>query len=154
MDHDRLNSSTCGDDSVSASVKAFLVSGRLGAVSLLVAAMMIGQSLGLSCAAAEPAGTQRGFALIWSPFYNGPQIAQSLGEMANVGANSVQFTPAWGQQATNASAIARTSVTMSDDNLERAIALAHNHGLKVLLTPHVNVPNDSRSAIRPDDREA
>jgi hypothetical protein len=130
------------------------VFGRLVAVSLLVAAMMLGQSLGLGSAAAEPGGTQRGFALIWNPLYNGPQIAQSLGEMANVGANSVQFTPAWGQQALNASAIARTSATMSDNNLERAIALAHNYGLKVLLTPHVNVPNESRSAIRPDDREA
>ena len=74
--------------------------------------------------------------------------------MAEVGATSVQFTPAWGQDARNASAIARTPRTVSDDNLERTIALAHNYGLKVLLTPHLYVPNESRSTIRPDDRGA
>ena len=127
---------------------------RVALASLLVAAMMLGQCLDSGSATAEPGGTQRGFALIWHSHYNGPQIAQSLGEMTNVGANSVQFTPAWGQQASNASAIARTSITISDANLERAIALAHHNGLKVLLTPHVYLPNESRSTIRPDDREA
>ena len=133
---------------------AFLVIGRVVVVSLLLAAMVLGQSVGSDNAVAEPGGTQRGFALIGDPLYDGPQIAQSLGEMAEVGATWVQFTPAWGQNARNASAIARTPQTVSDDHLERTIALAHNYGLKVFLTPHLYVPNESRSTIRPDDRGA
>jgi hypothetical protein len=135
-------------------VKAFLVISRVAVVSLLAAATLLGQSLGLGNAVADAGGTQRGFALIWHSYYDGPQIAQSLGEMAEVGATWVQFTPAWGQNARNASAIARTPLTMSDDNLERAIALAHKRGLKVFLTPHLYLPDDSRSTIRPDDRGA
>jgi hypothetical protein len=121
---------------------------------LLATVMVLGQSCDLHTPAADPGGTQRGFALISSPHYDGPQIAQSLAEMAEVGATWVQFTPAWGQNARNASAIARTPLTVSDDILERAIALAHNYGLKVFLTPHVYLPMEGRSLIRPDDRGA
>lgn len=137
--------------------RAFLVINRVVVVSLLTAAMVLSQSLGLGSAVAEPGGTQRGFALIWHPLYNGPQIDQSLGEMAKVGATWVQFTPAWGQQATNASAIAPNQQTMSDDTLEQAIRLAHRYGLKVFLTPHLALPTPELAAggtIRPDDRGA
>ena len=98
---------------------AFLMIGR-GVVSLLATAMVLGPSPGVDTARAEPRQTQRGFALIWNPSYNGPQIDQSLGEMARVGATWVQFTPTWGQEARNASAIARTPLTMSDDTLEQS----------------------------------
>jgi hypothetical protein len=46
---------------------------------------------------------------------------------------------------------------MSDDNLEQAIALAHQNGLSVFLTPHVELPVpqlEARSTISPDDRAA
>jgi hypothetical protein len=130
-----------------------VVINRVVVASLLTAAMVLSQCLGCS-AEAETGGKQRGFALIWNPLYSGPQISQSLDEMAKVGATWVQFAPEWGQQARNASAITRTAVTMSDDNLERAITLAHNYGLKVYLAPHLHLPNDSRSTIRPDDHAA
>ena len=116
---------------------AFLVIGRVVVVSLLATAMVLGPSLGLGTARADAGGTQRGFALIWGPYYDGPQMAQSLREMVEVGATWVQFTPTWGQEARNASEIARTPRTVSDDSLERAIALAHEYGLKVFLTPHL-----------------
>jgi hypothetical protein len=132
----------------------FLVIGRVVVVSLLAASIMLGPSPGFGSAVADAGGTQRGFALIWNPLYGGPQIAQSLSEMAEVGATWVQFTPAWGQSARNASAIARMSWTVSDDLLERTIALAHTYGLKVFLTPHLYLPDDSRSTIRPDDHGA
>jgi hypothetical protein len=131
-----------------------LVIRRVVVVSLLAAAVVLGESLGLGNAAADAGAPQRGFALIWNPYYDGPQIAQSLREMAEVGATWVQFTPAWSQTATNVSAIARSPQTVSDDNLEQAIALAHNYGLKVFLAPHLDLPNGSRSTIRPDDRGA
>src|SRR4051812_34035023 len=95
--------------------------------------------------------------LIWDAGYDGPQFAQSLHEMAEVGATWAKFIPAWGQEARNASAIARTPRTVSDDNLQRAIALAHEHGLKVFLAPFVNLPIpelESSGVIRPDDRGA
>jgi hypothetical protein len=134
-------------------VKAFFVINRLVVASLLTAAMVLSQSLGCS-AAAQTGETQRGFALIWNPLYSGPQIAQSLDEMAKVGATWVQFTPAWVQESRNASAITRSPRTMSDDNLERTIALAHKNGMKVFLSPHLYLPIESRSTIRPDDRGA
>jgi hypothetical protein len=100
--------------------------------------------------------TQRGFALpTWTKGgYDGPQVEQSLREMVEVGATWVQLIPTWYQQTTNASVIARSPNTLSDAGLERAITLAHQHGLKVLLKPHVDVPNASRSTIRPDNRGA
>jgi hypothetical protein len=126
---------------------------RFVVASLLTVAMVLSQCFGCS-AEAETGETQRGFALIWNALYSGPQIAQSLDEMAAVGATWVQFTPGWSQEARNASVISRSSGTVSDANLERSIALAHSYGLKVLLTPHVYLPNDSRSTIRPDDPRA
>ena len=132
--------------------------GRVVVVSVLLpATMVLGASCGSETARSDVRQTQRGFALIWDAGYDGPQIAQSLREIAEVGATWVEFTPGWGQQSTNASAIAPTPLTVSDDNLERAIALAHEDGLKVFLTPHLHLPIpqlQSRSTIRPDDRGA
>jgi hypothetical protein len=132
-----------------------LVICRVVVVSVLVAAaVVLGQSCGLDTARSDARQTQRGFALIWDGRYDGPQLAQSLREMVEVGATWVLFTPAWGQEARNASSIARSPRTVSDDNLEGAIALAHQYGLKVFLTPHVYLPSESRSTISPDDRGA
>jgi hypothetical protein len=133
---------------------AFLVIGRVVVVSLLLAAMMFGQSVGSDTARCDARQTQRGFALIWEGSYEGPQLAQSLREMADAGATSVLFTPTWGQEARNGSAIVRSPRTVSDDDLERMIALAHKNGMKVFLTPFVYLLNGSRSTIRPDDRGA
>jgi len=132
----------------------FLI-GFVVVVAIVVAgAIVLGQSLGSDTARSDAGQTQRGFALIWDGRYDGPQIARSFGEMVEVGATWVQFTPAWRQEARNASVIAPSPETVSDDNLEPVIALAHKYKLKVFLTPHVYVPNDSRSTIRPDDRRA
>jgi hypothetical protein len=134
--------------------RASLVIGRVVIVSVLLAAITVaGQSFGPDAARSDT-GQQRGFALIWDAGYNGPQLAQSLSEMTDAGATWVQFTPAWGQTASNASEVMRGPWTMSDEDLAQAIALAHGRGLKVLLTPHVYLPAESRSSIRPDDRVA
>jgi hypothetical protein len=133
------------------------MTGRLVVVLLLAAAMMRGEIPGLQTARADPRQVQHGFALIWDARYDGPQFVQSLREMAQVGTTWVQFTPTWGQEAPNTSAIARTPRTVSDDNLALAITLAHGYGLKVFLKPHLELPTpelQSRSSILPDDREA
>jgi len=135
---------------------ALPVIGRVVVVVTLVLSPCVGCSAPADPAdpAGTPAGTQRGFTLIGDPHYDGPQIAQSLNEMVEVGATWVQFTPVWGQSTTRASVIARTPQTVNDDHLERIIALAHRYGLKVFLTPHIYLPNASRSAILPDDHAA
>lgn len=107
---------------------------------------------------AEPA-QQRGFALpSWQVRgYDGPDVEQSLEEVKSVGATWVQFTPTWYQDDTRSSSIERTSGTVSDTGLRRAITVAHQLGLKVLLKPHVDLPvpgQNSRNNILPEDRPA
>jgi hypothetical protein len=128
---------------------------------MLAGAAVLGQSKNAEPAAVD-AGivtTQRGFALpTWEEGgYDGPQVEQSVGETVEVGATWVEFTPTWYQETTKAGHIARTPRTVSDAGLAKAITLAHNHGLKVFLKPHVDLPNRSqggRNNIRPDDRKA
>ncbi len=130
------------------------VIGRVAIVILLLSATVFGELLSPGTARSDPGSVQRGLTLIGDPHYDGPQIAQSMNEMVEVGATWVQFTPVWWQQSPNASVIARTSETVTDDHMEQIIGLAHTYGLKVFLTPHIYLPNESRSAISPDDRDA
>lgn len=129
---------------------------RVALVSVVAAVVAIGCGLGSGTAESE-FPMQRGFALIWDPGYDGPQGPQSLSEMVDAGATWVQYTPTWGQQSANASTVAPTPRSVSDADLEQAIALAHQRGLKVFLKPHLELPNpelQGRSTIRPDDRAA
>ncbi|MGB3483054.1 MAG: hypothetical protein WBB07_12660 [Mycobacterium sp.] len=108
---------------------------------------------------AEPGTQQRGFALpSWQERgYDGADVEQSLGEIQALGATWVQFNPTWYQTTRHSNAMVRTPATVSDTGLERAIALAHQRGLKVFLKPHIDLPvpgQDSRNNILPDDRGA
>ncbi|MCV7062434.1 hypothetical protein H7I76_22510, partial [Mycolicibacterium vaccae] len=108
----------------------------------LTAISVLATSLGCQPSVAEvPTGQQRGFALpSWEVNgYDGPAVEQSLKEIRALGANWVQFTPTWYQQTTTSSDIYRTDRTVSDSGQERAITLAHDLGLKVLLKPHLNL---------------
>lgn len=135
---------------------------------LLVAAAAFGYSLGARGVAVDtgvhtpprgfalPAWQQRGFALpTWKEGgYDGPNVEQSLREITEVGATWVELTPTWYQRTTNSNEVLRTTGTVDDGGLKRAITLAHQRGLKVFLKPHVDLPNpgkDSRNNIRPDD---
>jgi hypothetical protein len=125
----------------------------------MAVAVGVGCSVGTGPAAGDAGTTQRGFALpTWEKAgYDGPQVEQSFREMVGVGATWVQLNPTWYQAARSASDIGRSPTSVSDAGLERAIALAHAHGLRVFLKPHVDLQNPdqgSRSTIRPDDREA
>lgn len=108
---------------------------------------------------AEADGRQRGFALpTWQvDGYDGPALEQALREVQALGANWVQFTPTWFQPHRHANEMVRTSGTVSDAGLERAIGLAQRQGLRVFLKPHVDLPvpgQDSRNNIVPTDPEA
>jgi hypothetical protein len=130
---------------------------------LVVGAAALGYSLGSRRAvpvhAVDPHAQQRGFALpTWQQGgYDSPGLELSLSEITDIGATWVQFTPTWYQQARSSNQIFRTTRTVNDAGLERAIALAHQRGLNVFLKPHLNLPNpgqDSSNNINPDDRVA
>ncbi|RZT18510.1 hypothetical protein EV589_2770 [Mycobacterium sp. BK558] len=118
---------------------------------------VLATSLGCQPSVAEvPAGQQRGFALpTWEVTgYDGPGLEQSLREIRALGANWVQFTPTWYQQTPTSSDVYRTDRTVSDSGQERAITLAHDLGLKVLLKPHLNVSPQGSNRIAAQDRPA
>ena len=134
----------------------------IAVVSVLVlVAAAVGYALGARSAVVHAAAhpTQRGFALpTWQEGgYDGPNLEQSLREIKEIGATWVQFTPTWYQVTTNSSEILRTTKTVSDTGVERAITLAHQRGLKVFLKPHLNLSTRGQGGsndIFPDDREA
>jgi hypothetical protein len=123
-----------------------------------MAAALLGYSLDARTAPVAMAvdTPQRGFALpTWqSGGYDAPGLEQSLREIAAVGANWVQFTPAWTQHNRNSNEIFRVPQTASDSGVQRAIASAHQQGLKVFLKPHIDIAGDSRNNILPGDRPA
>lgn len=111
-----------------------------------------------SVAHAQGVAYQRGFALpTWQVNgYDGPDVEQSLSEIKALGATWVQFTPTWYQQTRHSDEMFRTPGTVSDAGLERAINLAHQHGLEVFLKPHVDLPvpgQDSRNNIVPNNAD-
>ncbi|KWX56727.1 hypothetical protein ASJ79_02130 [Mycobacterium sp. NAZ190054] len=104
---------------------------------------------------AQDIGQQRGFALptFLVTGYDGPDVEQSLREIKALGANWVQFNPAWYQDGRTSSRILRTSKSVSDAGQERAIQLAHQMGLKVLLKPALNLEGVGSNHIAPADHE-
>lgn len=137
--------------------KGFSVS-RIGLALLLFAIAMLAPIPASPPSCAENSAQQRGFALpTWQvDGYDGPGVEQALREVKAIGAGWVQFTPTWFQQDRYANEMVRTSGTVSDAGLERAIGLAKAQGLRVFLKPHVDLPvpgQDSRNNIVPADPE-
>lgn len=84
--------------------------------------------------------------------YDDARTDTYLRQIEDVGARWVQVNPTWYQETTRAHDIASTSQTPTDAGVAKAIALAHAHGLKVLLKPHVDLRDgQDRAVIRPDD---
>ncbi|MFD5326295.1 glycoside hydrolase family 113 [Streptomyces sp. NPDC127092] len=128
---------------------------------LLLTAVPSGSSTGSLTGPAQE--QQRGFAL---PTYSrdGYDDARALDDrlrhLADVGAGWVQITPTWFQADAGAHEITRAPAgavwqTPDDAGVRKVIGLAHAHGLKVLLKPHVDLPDaESRGTIRPRDHAA
>ncbi|MFF6777041.1 hypothetical protein ACFY8W_26305 [Streptomyces sp. NPDC012637] len=136
---------------------------------------LAGAVLGVLLLAAVPSGSstdavpgpvqerQHGFAL---PTYSADGyddarvLDDRLRHLADVGAGWVQITPTWFQSSADAHEVTRAPAgavwqTPDDAGVRNVIALAHAHGLKVLLKPHVDLPDaESRSSIRPRDHAA
>ncbi|MCD0453305.1 hypothetical protein LO762_29595 [Actinocorallia sp. API 0066] len=124
--------------------------------SALAAALLLGAA---ACAAPHAAAPPRqyGFALpSWTETdYASPVAATHVASLAATGAGWIQLTPTWYQSDPAASAIGRTEETASDASLRHVVALARRHGLKILLKPHLDLPDDrDRAEIRPHDLAA
>lgn len=83
-------------------------------------------------------------------------MSDEINEIIDVGARWIQLTPTGYQGSEDANEITLTSQTPTDGGLERAISLAHEHGLKVFLKPHVDVSKSpgSQAKIRPNDLDS
>jgi hypothetical protein len=104
-----------------------------------------------------PPPVQRGLVLpTWERHgYQGPGTDAAVRGMAAVGAGWVQIVPTWYQAVRTSTMIEPTDASVDDDDVRRVIDLAHAHGLKVLLKPHVDVLDGAdRAHIRPADRKA
>jgi hypothetical protein len=84
---------------------------------------------------------QRGLAIpTWTRNgYADPSLGRDFRQVLDVGADWVQLTPTQYQDDPHASRIGPTEQTVDDADLEGAIRVAHNAGLRVLLKPNVDV---------------
>lgn len=105
------------------------------------------------CNTATPV-RQYGFALpAWTiSDYQSRQAPSYVRDLAATGAGWIQLTPTWYQRDSQSSVMGRTEESASDASLRHIIRLAHASGLKVLLKPHLDLPDDGdRATIRPRD---
>ncbi len=136
--------------------------GRSRRRQLSIGVVLVAVLLSTYCASTPPSAEshwqQRGFALpTWSrDGYAGPKINKYIDEIIDAGAGWIQFTPTGYQDSANANKITSTSQTSTDTGVERAISLAHQHGLKVLLKPLVDLSDSpgSQADITPSDRDS
>jgi hypothetical protein len=101
--------------------------------------------------------TQRGFALptYSRDGYSSLQAEISLRQIRGTGSRWVQLTPTWYQAAAEANEIAPSDRTPSDSSIRRAIYIAHQVGLQVLLKPLVDLSDGAyRGTVKPVDRLA
>lgn len=103
------------------------------------------------CGAAEPI---LGYSFpVWSrDAYDGPRAAAAFAEMKSGGAGWVVIIPTLYVKDRTSSEVRATDATASDASLRSAIRRAHASGLKVLLKPHVDAPDDGpRAWLNPSD---
>jgi len=84
--------------------------------------------------------------------YGSPRSDESFGEMKKMGANWVAIVPTLYVTERADSVVAAGPHTASDRSLRKAIRQARRQGLKVLLKPHVDMPDASpRAWLDPAD---
>ncbi len=130
-------------------------------IGIFLVAVLFAGCLLASCSGtprAKSHAQQRGFALpTWDrDGYADPKMDEHIREIVDTGAGWIQFTPTGYQDSKDANEIRSTSQTSTDRGVARAISLAHEYGLKVLLKPAVDVSDSpgSQAEIRPSDHDA
>lgn len=127
------------------------------ALSVVVTAMLGLSGCGTRLDASVPPGEQRGMVLpTWQrDGYQTSHTAAALRQIGGVGAGWVQIVPTWYQATNTSSDISPTAEGPNDKSVRRAIFLAREHGLKVLLKPHIDLlDHTDRSTILPPDPDA
>jgi hypothetical protein len=106
-------------------------------------------------AAAAPAPRRRGFNLIVAPGHplGSPGAAEALARLRRTGADTVALIPFF-WQATNADPAIVRGADMDDGELEAGIRQARAAGLRVLVKPHVWVPQSWAGAVEMADEAA
>ena len=88
------------------------------------------------------------FAAWWSGQYSRPEADFALESLAATGADWVSIIVTGYQQTPTSTTIDRTgAATPTDEDLSHAIRDAHQLGLKVMLKPHLDLPNESATGI-------
>lgn len=127
-------------------------------IGIVLVAVLLVCSSSTGALSLESRWQQRGFALpTWTrDGYADPKMDKYIHEIVETGADWIQLTPTEYQSSDTANEIKSTSQTATDAGVERAISLAHQYGLKVLLKPLVDVPDSpgSQAKIHPSDRSA
>jgi len=88
------------------------------------------------------------FSAWWSGEYSRPEADLALESLASTGANWISVVVTGYQQAPASTVIDYTGVaTPTDEDLGHAIRDAHHLGLKVMLKPHLDLPNEDVTGI-------
>lgn len=97
----------------------------------------------------------KGFTVFFMPprnSFNDSDFTEHVYRMKSDGVNSLYLTPSYFQKTETSDSIFRTSETVADSFLIRAILIAKNAGIRVSLKPHINCLNNTpRSQINPSD---
>ena len=88
------------------------------------------------------------FSAWWSGEYSRPESDLALEALAATGANWISVVVTGYQQTPMSTTIDRVGVaTPTDEDLNHAIRDAHQLGLKVMLKPHLDLPNENVTGI-------
>ncbi|HMA64113.1 MAG: glycoside hydrolase family 113 [Fibrobacterota bacterium] len=97
----------------------------------------------------------KGFTVFFMPprnSFNDSDFTEHIYRMKSDGVNSLYLTPSYFQKTDISDSIFRTSETLADSLLIRAIQIAKNAGIQVSLKPHINCLNNTpRSQISPSN---
>jgi hypothetical protein len=97
----------------------------------------------------------KGFSVFFMPprnTFNDSDFTEHVYRMKSDGVNSIYLSPSYFQKTEISDSIFRTSETLADSLLIRAILIAKNAGIRVSLKPHINCLNNTpRSQINPSN---
>lgn len=99
----------------------------------------------------------KGFSVFFMPprnSFNENDFTENIYRMKSDGINSLYLTPSYFQKTETSDSIFRTSETLADSLLIKAIGIAVNAGMHVSLKPHINCLNNApRYQIKPSNYE-
>jgi len=99
----------------------------------------------------------KGFSVFFMPprnSFNDTDFTRHVYRMKSDGVNSLYLTPSFFQKTESSDSIFRTSQTLADSFLIKAIEIAKNAGMRISIKPHINCLNNvARYLIKPGNYE-